>query len=93
MEGGGADRPAVLRKKDLSKAASARLDTCVSAIKVSYWQGRPALTSDSRKAPTTRVNDPGLPLADNDAPFIRTRNRRHGNGDWNTKIFRFCFLR
>ena len=53
---------------------------------------RPALTSDLRKAVTSRVNDTGPPPAGHGAPSIRTRNCRQGNGGRNSRIFRFFFL-
>ena len=39
------------------------------------WPARRALTSDLRKAVTSRVNDTGPPPAGHGAPFIRTRQR------------------
>ena len=56
------------------------------------WPTRPALTSDLRKAVTSRVNDTGPPPAGHGAPFIRTSNCRQGNGGRNSRIFRFFFL-
>jgi len=53
---------------------------------------RPALTSDLRRAVTSRVNETGPPPAGQGAPFIRTRNCRQGNGGRNSRIFRFFFL-
>jgi hypothetical protein len=56
------------------------------------WPARPALTSDLRKAVTSRVNDTGPPPAGHGASFIRIRNCRQGNGGRNSRILRFFFL-
>jgi hypothetical protein len=53
---------------------------------------RPALTSDLRKAVTTRVSDTGPPPVGQGAPFIRTRKPRLGNAGRNSKTFKFFFL-
>jgi hypothetical protein len=51
-----------------------------------------ALTSDLRKAVTSRVNDSGPPPGGQGAPFIRIRNCRQGNGGRKSKILGFFFL-
>ena len=51
-----------------------------------------ALTNALRTTAINRVRHTGPPFAGPGAPFILTRNPRHGNGGRNSKLFRFLFL-